>query len=380
MNTAPQTVARHHASHGTLLATVPVADCPPGEVDAVVVPTNRPWGYLSTAVDVAAALSRPLVVLTSGSASPERTAKLARGSGVETLVLDVGRLPRPLMPRLATTEVLRGTEFERRTDTSLKRNLGLLVSRVLGWERVAFLDDDIAVPRPRDLDSAAGLVSAGFAAVGLAVGGFPDNSVVCHAHRETGGEQGTFIGGGALVIGHESMTSFFPSVYNEDWFFLLDDHGLRRSAKTGEVLQKPYDPFADELRAQTEEFGDCLAEGVFALLDDEGGFGAATDEGYWWEFLLGRAALIEGILERLRSRRRRDDEALRMEMALRAARKRCRAIEPSLCVRYLKALAQDRRTWAEHVEKHPRAATDLRGALDVLRLTDHGAYVARRTR
>lgn len=377
MNTAPPATAEHHASHGKLLTSVDVADCPPGRVDAVVVPTNRPTAHLSAALDVAAALDRPLVALTSGHASAARTAKLARDRGVEALALDVRDLPGAVMPRLATGKVLRGTEFERRTDTSLKRNLGLLVSWVVGWERVAFLDDDITVPRPADLDAAAGLVSDGYAAVGLDVGGFPDNSVVCHAHRETGGEQGTFIGGGALVVGNGSMTSFFPNVYNEDWFFLLDDRGLRRSARTGEVLQKPYDPFANELRAQTEEFGDCLAEGVFALLDDEGGVEAAADEGYWWEFLLDRAGLIDGILDRIRSRSRQDDEALRMEMALRAARKRCDAIPPSLCVRYLKALAQDRRTWAGHVERHPRAATDLRGALDVLRLADHGTYAAR---
>ncbi|MEV8442947.1 hypothetical protein AB0425_36680 [Actinosynnema sp. NPDC051121] len=378
LNATAPALVEHHASHGKLLTTVEVRDCPRGEVDAIIVPTNRPWSYLGTAADVAAALGRPLVVLTSGAAAPDRAAKLARTRGIEMLVVDVTALPTSLMPRLsATAKVLSPTEFVRHTDTSFKRNLGLLVSRVVGWERVAFLDDDISVPTPSDLDAAAGLVSQGYGAVGLKVGGFPDNSVVCHAHRETGGEQGTFIGGGALVIGRESMTSFFPTIYNEDWFFLLDDAGLRRSAITGEVKQKPYDPFANELRAQMEEFGDCLAEGVFALLDDDGGFEAAADEGYWTEFLLGRMALIDSILGRIESRGRRDDEALRMEIALRAARKRCEAIPASLCVRYLKALAQDRRTWAAHVEGFPSAAVDLRGSMRALGLVGHGTYVAR---
>ncbi|MGM1064641.1 hypothetical protein, partial [Saccharothrix sp. Mg75] len=286
---------------------------------------------------------------------------------------DVTALPRTALPRLGTTEVLRDTEFERGTDTSLKRNLGLLVARAVGWERVAFLDDDIKVPVPGDLDAAAGLLSAGYAAVGLAVGGFPDNSVVCHAHRATGGAQDTFIGGGALVIGRESMSSFFPTIYNEDWFFLLGDDGLRPSAITGRVVQKPYDPFANEARAQVEEFGDCLAEGVFALLDDDGGLDAATDEGYWWEFQLGRLDFIDGILDRVKVR---DYESMRMEIALRAARKRCEAIPPMLFVRYLKALAQDRRTWAAHVATCPVDATDLRGALPALGLARHGTYVA----
>ncbi|MFD0203027.1 MULTISPECIES: hypothetical protein [Saccharothrix] len=293
------------------------------------------------------------------------------------LAIDVRGLPASLMPRSATADLLRSTEFVRQTDTSSKRNLGLLVSRVVGWERVAFLDDDITVPNSTDLDAAAGLVSLGYAAVGLDVGGFPDNSVVCHAHRETGGDQGTFIGGGALVIGRESMTSYFPTIYNEDWFFLLDDAGLRRSAVTGRVLQKRYDPFADEKRAQMEEFGDCLAEGVFALLDDNGGFEAAADESYWDGFLRGRMALIDGILDRIRSREPRDDQALPMEMALRAARKRCQAIEPSLCVRYLDALARDRRTWAAHVEAFPSGAVGLEDSVAALGLVGHAGYVRR---
>jgi glycosyltransferase involved in cell wall biosynthesis len=366
-----------HGSHSKLLATVDVEDCSHGAVDAIIVPTSRPWRDLNTAVDTAAVLNRPMLVLCSGQGSPARAAKMARGMGVEMLVVDVSAPPRSLVPQFTTTRVVHSTEFVRHTDTSFKRNLGLLVSRVVGWERVAFLDDDITVPKPSDLDAAAGLVSEGYAAVGLKVGGFPDNSVVCHAHRETGGDQGTFIGGGALVIGRESMTSFFPTIYNEDWFFLLDDAGLRRSAVTGKVEQKPYDPFANEFRAQMEEFGDCLAEGVFALLDDDGGFEAAADQSYWSEFLHGRMALIDSILHRIRSRGRRDDEALRMEIALRAARKRCEAIPPSLCVRYLKALAQDRRTWAAHVETFPRGTVGLRGSVAALGLTGHATYVAR---
>ncbi|WP_447005971.1 hypothetical protein ACRAKI_05570 [Saccharothrix isguenensis] len=377
MNAIVPSSVEQHASHSKLLTAVDICDCPPGAIDAIIVPTNRSWRYLEQAVDAAVSLARPLVVLTSGDASPERTAKLARTRGVEMLVIDIERLPRWLMPQLATTRVLRYTEFEVHTDISFKRNLGLLVMRVLGWERVAFLDDDITVPRPVDLDGAAGLISAGYAVVGLNQVGFPDNSVVCHAYRESGGAQGTFIGGGALVIGHESITSFFPTIYNEDWFFLLDNWGLRRSAVTGEVLQRPYDPFATELRAQMEEFGDCIAEGVFTLLDDDGAVDFAMDEDYWWEFLLGRVQLIDHILEWIRSSARQADEALRMEVALRAARKRCEAIPPSLCVRYLKALAQDRRTWAAHVEGFQRGAVGLRNSIEVLGLAGHGMYVAR---
>jgi len=61
-------------------------------------------------------------------------------------------------------------------------------------KRVVFLDDDIRVPDPADLGKAVSLLGT-HAAVGLGIGGFPDNSMVCRAFREAGGRQETFIGG-----------------------------------------------------------------------------------------------------------------------------------------------------------------------------------------
>ncbi len=87
---------------------------------------------------------------------------------------------------LETSRLLVSTIFERRTDVSIKRNLALMLSHMLRWERVVFLDDDIRVPNPDDLSKAAGLLDT-HAAVGLRVGGFPDNSMVCHAFRDAGG-------------------------------------------------------------------------------------------------------------------------------------------------------------------------------------------------
>src|SRR5262249_35082843 len=140
------------------------------------------------------------------------------------------------------------------SDTSDKRNLGLLLARAIGWDRIAFFDDDIMIPNPEDLQDAARLLDY-YAAVSLAVGGYPDNSVVCLAHRATGGFQETFIGGAALVVGRELMLSFFPKIYNEDWFFLLDDNQLKSVAVTGSAFQTPYDPYIHDWRARSEEFG-----------------------------------------------------------------------------------------------------------------------------
>ncbi len=190
------------------------------------------------------------------------------------------------LPELETSRLLAGTIFERRTDVSTKRNLALVLSHALRWERVVFLDDDIRVPNPGDLSRAAGLLDS-HSAVGLAIGGFPDNSMVCHAFRQAGGWQETFIGGGALAVGVKGNRSFFPNVYNEDWFFVLEaGKRLQSVATVGQVLQNPYDPYRVE-RARGEEFGDVLAEGTFWLLD-QGKPASDGDLAHWRDFLAHR--------------------------------------------------------------------------------------------
>lgn len=340
-------MTKHHGSHRHLLAKPERHTNPVDALDAIIVPTNRTPAYLHRAIDLAARLDCVLLVLCSQRASVAGTVDRGRQLGVEVVAIDVDRLPKGFLPAFETTALLAGKPFERRTDTSLKRNIGLLFAKAAGWQRVVFLDDDIEVPDPQDLTAAAELADS-FAGVGLAVGGYPDNSVVCHAYREVGNFQDTFVGGGALAVGTSSLTSFFPKVYNEDWFFLLDDQELRPTAVTGRAVQKPYDPFANETRARTEEFGDCLAEGVFALFDNGGRIEDADTE-YWRRFLDSRLELINGVLAKIEVLDRDPAEKRRMVAALKAARGRCMIIKPELCVEYLEALRNDRKVWRDYV-------------------------------
>jgi hypothetical protein len=365
--TTHQAEASHHGSHRQLLTN---ANGVPSTVDAIIVPTNRTPGYLRTAMSLARDLECTLLVLCSQRASVDKTAELAGEIGVDLIAIDVDRVPADLLPKFETDKLMvNNATFKRRTDTSLKRNLGLLFAKAAGWRRVVFLDDDIKVPDPTDLAVAAGLTDA-YAGVGLAIGGYPDNSVVCHAYREVGAFQDTFIGGGALAVGAQSLTSFFPNVYNEDWFFLLDDNGMRRTAVTGHAIQKPYDPFAHESRARTEEFGDCLAEGVFALFDNNNSIDNA-DEPYWRSFLDNRRQLITDVLDKVENPLRDPAETRRMVTALKAARGRSNLIEPKLCVDYLAALVRDRETWRAFVERQP-VLDGPAAALAALRL--RGSY------
>lgn len=267
---------------------------------------------------------------------------------VELIAIDMEQVPSGLLPHFETSSLLAGTRFDRRADTSSKRNLGILIARMIGWQRLVFLDDDIVVPDPADLRKAAALTDR-YACVGLSVDGYPDNSVVCHAYRLAGGPQDSFIGGGALAVRAGATTSFFPDIYNEDWFFLLDGTGLLPTAVTGRVIQKPYNPFARDERARTEEFGDCLAEGLFWLLD-EGRSLEDADATYWDGWLRRRVGFIEDVMAMVGQMKDAPDRS-RMLSSLSAARGRCLFIKPTWCAEYIHAWKADRVRWRRHLKQ-----------------------------
>jgi hypothetical protein len=98
------------------------------------------------------------------------------------------------------------------------------------------------------------------------------------------------------VVGTARSRSFFPDIYNEDWFYLLDAKmGLQPLAASGEAIQRPYDPFRTPDRARAEELGDVLAEGTFWLLD-QGRSVADADEAHWAAFLNRRGRFIVHVL------------------------------------------------------------------------------------
>ncbi|WP_254897466.1 hypothetical protein [Amycolatopsis sp. Hca4] len=311
-------------------------------------PNGRAVSELQPAIRAARQANAHLLLLCSLHGDASKAALIAKRAGVRVTAIDTDRLPGWLVPKFLTDNLLRGTEFHRKVDTSLKRNLGLLVAILSGWRRILFLDDDIVLPEPKDLAAAAGLLGT-HPVVGLRNAGMPDNSVVCHALRGIGAAQGTFIGGGALVVGEEAFSSFFPNIYNEDWFFLLDGRQLRSTAVTGTAIQRPYDPYNAQ-RARAEELGDTLAEGLYGLLDNGRELTAANSV-YWAEFLPHRRQLIRTTVARIRHSRIRRDEQEKMVRSLKAAVASSRRITPELCVQYMDAWKTDCARWRNHVAR-----------------------------
>jgi hypothetical protein len=251
------------------------------------------------------------------------------------------------------------------TDISMQRNIGLVLARMLGWKRVFFLDDDIRDIAYPDLQTTVDMLGS-FQAAGMWVTEFPDTSIVSHANRVTGEAQDAFVSGSALAVDSDSDIGFFPAIYKEDWFFFFD------AASNGQLgnshlkaTQPAYYPFGNPQRAAaSQEFGDVLAEGLYALLHLNLDVTQATSE-YWEVFLDARRTFLEGILSRTTNAPPdiRDDIIESLLSALKCLSK----ITPALCARYVEAWRQDREDWKRRLaDIRPKPSVDA--ALAELRL------------
>jgi hypothetical protein len=302
---------------------------------------------------VARNLGTRLIVLCSGQARAAEIVAQATDLGTRTWAIDLPPERPQFIDDFETTRILRKMLGVDQRDIAMKRNLGLLLGRSLGWKRIMFVDDDIKIVNADHLRRAAAL-SDTYDVVGLNNHGYPDNSVVCHANRLTRGGQKTFVGGGAMVVQPHRVTMFFPEIYNEDWLFMLAGDHLVSVAISGRVIQGTYDPFADPGRARREEFGDCLAEGLYARLDQINQNEAVgdADEEFWTLFLADRRLLIEHISGKVR-RLFVGAERDRMLASLEAAERSRAAINPAECVEYLQAWERDLLLWRARLAESP---------------------------
>ena len=228
------------------------------------------------------------------------------------------------------------------TDLSMKRNIGLVLAKMLGWRRIFFLDDDIRDIAYPDLQRTVDMLGS-YSAAGMWVTEFPDNSIVCHANRMTGGSQDVFASGAALAVDCASDIGFFPDIYNEDWLFFFD---AASEGKLGnsylKATQLYYYPFANADRAAWQEFGDVLAEGLYTLLHLEMNIAHATT--IYWSFF--REARRE-FLEATHSRAQDAPLDIRHEItaSLQSALKCLTGIDSDLLARYVEAWRNDLADW-----------------------------------
>ena len=363
---------RQHDTHRALVDQAGPRDVPlAGQaLDAIIVPASRPAANLDQAVTLARAASCRLLILCSHGVRPREVQELLRERSFrQAIVIDLpDGYHHPLLDFPALRSVRRDLPdacSSYVTDLSTKRNVGLLLARMLGWRRIFFLDDDIRDITYPDLQSTVSMLGS-FPAVGMRVTDYPDNSVVCHAHRVTGASQDVFVTGAALAVACHADIGFFPDVYNEDWLFFFDDASSGRLATSGlEVTQLRYEPFADPQRAAWQEFGDVLAEGLYGLLHLGKGAQDANRD-YWAQFLKARQSFLEAITER--SHLADVDVQEQMVLSVKSALSCSAGIKPELCERYIRAWRQDLAGWRRRIARLSTTMA-LGEALEELRLS-----------
>jgi hypothetical protein len=242
-------------------------------------------------------------------------------------------------------------------DLSTKRNLAVLLARLLGWSRVLLLDDDITSLDARRVRAACRVLGAPHRAVGFKVGDHPDNSVVCHGVRAAGYPQDTFVGGSALLIDTASVLPFFPATYNEDLCFLCPLLVGRRVAQGGYARQLPYDAFDAPGRAIGQEFGDLLAEGLLSLVH-LGAWSSKADASFWNAQMRGRRALIRRVADTMAASA---SHGRAVTSALEGAASRLETISPSACTTFIEDWLADAANWEDRVKALPRVRSLQQG-------------------
>jgi GNAT superfamily N-acetyltransferase len=232
----------------------------------------------------------------------------------------------------------------RKSDLSLKRNIGLALARLAGWRKIFFLDDDIYGLTINHLNDVVCDLEQ-YSCVAFSMRYFPDNSVVSHARRLINeSHQEVFISGAAMGVKCQPDTTFFPDIYNEDLFFVIDELAANRVLYAGSLSQVPYDPFDDPARAASEEFGEVVIGGLLALLRQRYGMSRATTT-FWAHFLERRRTYLESTSAHISVGSQVPNRQPALE-CLEAAQARLREIDAERCVAFLAKWREDQDAWS----------------------------------
>jgi hypothetical protein len=352
----------------------------PGRLDAIIVPASRPAFCLQPAINLAAELGVLLVVLCSKQTRADHVAKRVSSTpGARALIVDLPKTWRhPKFPTRTSSQIFREANGYRESDLSAKRNIGLLLARLHGWNKIVFVDDDVRLARTDNVARLAGQLDR-YQVAGMIVRNYPDNSVVCHARRDAGLPQDVFLTGAVLGVHCNNLPlSFFPDIYNEDWFFFAREAASRQLRGVGQASQLTYNPYARPDRARREEFGDLLAEGLFALMgqvDPSVRLGEqlrAADEAYWSRFIEARHNVITETMTLLRVAAERSGDHGRLSSALvslaAAQHHLDHMITAEDCVSFVDAWQDDLEEW-QRFSSGVNNVESTRDAMDFLQLS-----------
>ena len=132
-------------------------------LDAIIVPASRPAQNLEQAITLARAADCALLILCSQKLEPAEVHQLLGERSFNGAI--VVKLPKDYRHELLEFRALESIRGDLPTacssyvtDLSTKRNVGLLLARMLGWRRIFFLDDDIRDISHLDLQSTVSML------------------------------------------------------------------------------------------------------------------------------------------------------------------------------------------------------------------------------
>jgi hypothetical protein len=338
-------------------------------LDAIIVPASRTADNLEHAVSLAQAAECWLIVLCSRETRATDVGQLFSDTGFRKgVAVDISDDYRHPLLTFRSSDLARDSEptvcVSPNGDLSTKRNLGLLLARMLGWSRIFFMDDDVRGVSLADLRATVAMLDR-YRSVGMRVTDYADNSVVCHAHRATGADQDVFVSGSVLAVNCQEPFGFFPEIYNEDWLFFYDDVRAGRLGWSGrDVTQLRYDPFENVQRAERQEFGDVLAEGLYGLLHIRSDLSTVPVR-YWNDFLATRKRFLEEIIGRADSLA--PEIGQNIVRAVQTAMLCLMQVQPKLFEDYIRAWRYDLDNWTERLKTVPRLDS-IDAALEALTL------------
>jgi len=321
-----------------------------------------------------------LVILCSKQTKADQVAeRVSTSPGARAIIVEIGTSwEHPKFPTQTSSDVFRKPNGGRASDLSAKRNIGLLLARLHGWNKIVFVDDDVTLSRTDNIARLAGQLDRHQVA-GMIVRHYPDNSVVCHARRAARLPQDVFLTGAVLGVHCNNLPlSFFPDIYNEDWFFFAREAASRELRKVGLATQLEYDPYGSPDRARQEEFGDLLAEGLFSLMgevDPSVRFGEqvrAANDAYWSRFIEARHNVIAETMDLLSVAVERSGDNGRLSSALvslTAAQNHLdHMITAEDCVSFVDAWQDDLEQW-QSFSSGVNNVGSTRDAMDFLQLS-----------
>lgn len=222
-------------------------------------------------------------------------------------------------------------------DLALKRTFALWYCARNGIPRIEFRDDDISNVSWRESPN----VGQGSQIMGCSILDFPDQSFVGHLrNRYMEEEYRFFFSGACATIDIQAGIPFFPTIYNEDWIFVIYAMNLGFSySLNGSAKQRDYNILKNPGNAEFEEAGDVLGEGLLELYEYSN-FSQRGQLRFWEQQLQKRSELLAKLATIL-ERHKLSDERHR----LREAQSRLSRIAPEQLLHFLATYERDLGRW-----------------------------------